>query len=446
MKLGKIEISQEDYDFIKAFISEYAPNEEKMESLYGDLDYLKDQEENDEYLKLKAVSNIYSFFAVQLVSVEADYIVLPKETDEIPEVSATCDELYNILNRMEDSNVRNTLSLLTSECDVFDSLYKCIKNQDFLHFRETIYSHNIDIRTAYGWAIVCQISNNPRILSSSCSDEIFQFWYPGFTIQRLSELGNKNVLQEEEKDYVSAFLFKALIYIIFTVYNTPYSNTWEKIVFFRRNAPHFFCLIKNIQADFASTLVSYLENIDLFTDYLFHSYKKSTEGVLPNLTEHEVKAETDNSVEQVQCGGDPDLFKKRLQNKRHQKIVISQFLVGWFDILDNSKDLNYYISAIFFGSDGGNLLSPALRYKKAKWELVCFVSYLYKENVPRNVWEHLNKYICDKNGNSLFNDKNPSSAASSEKKQQVKRNIIKYIQDHINRPLSKEEKEDIGDE
>ena len=73
-------------------------------------------------------------------------------------------------------------------------------------------------------------------------------------------------------------------------------------------------------------------------------------------------------------------------------------------------------------------------------------SYLYKENVPKNVWEHLNKYICDKNGNSLFNDKNPSSAATSEKKQQVKRNIIKCIQDHINHPLNKEEKEDIGDE
>ena len=189
-----------------------------------------------------------------------------------------------------------------------------------------------------------------------------------------------------------------------------------------------------------------LEAPEQFFSLLYSLYKRYRDRFLPYLTEHEVKTETDNSLEQVQCGGDPDLFKKRLQNKRHQKIVISQFLVGWFDILDNSKDLNNYISAIFFGSDGGNLLSPALRYKKAKWELVCFVSYLYKENVPKNVWEHLNKYICDKNGNSLFNDKNPSSAATSEKKQQVKRNIIKCIQDHINRPLNKEEKEDIGDE
>lgn len=439
VSLSKIEISQEDYDFIKTFISEYVHNEEEKKLMYAALDVLKDQEE-DEETRIVAALFIYCLFSITVYKIGEIWSTLSPDAEEpLIRISPTCDELYGMLILLSDIHIQDVLSSLNCESCVFDCLYTCIRNRDPKLFRTTIYSCSVSIHKAGSKAFLYLMTTS-------------QFWF---------------VLREEKvmKPFISDFLDctsigdlwrvdklntekigKALSFAVFSIEFILHFGNIEQRLFVKTNAPHFSCLIKNISKSESSFFKELLEEPEQLYCYMYSFYKSHRDRFLPHLTEHEVKAETDNSLEQVQCGGDPDLFKKRLQNKRHQKIVISQFLVGWFDILDNSKDLNYYISAIFFGSDGGNLLSPALRYKKAKWELVCFVSYLYKENVPKNVWEHLNKYICDKNGNSLFNDKNPSSAATSEKKQQVKRNIIKCIQDHINRPLNKEEKEDIGDE
>lgn len=432
MELCKIEISQEDYDFIKAFISEYALDEEEKEMLYSALDVLKNQEE-DEDTRIVDASFIYGFFISTVGKIGDNCSTLLPDAKEPPiRISPTCDELYGMLILLSDIHVQDVLSLLNCESCVFDCLYTCISNRDPKLFRTTIYSCSISVHKAGSKAFQYLI-NTSKFWFALGEEEIRKLLFPDLDFTR-------DDIPNTEK--IVKFLSIAVFWQEFILH----CGNFEQRLFVKTNAPHFSCLIKNIPMSEPSFFKELLEAPEQFFSLLYSLYKRYRDRFLPYLTEHEVKAETDNSLEQVQCGGDPDLFKKRLQNKRHQKIVISQFLVGWFDILDNSKDLNYYISAIFFGSDGVNLLSPALKYKKAKWELVCFVSYLYKENVPKNVWEHLNKYICDKNGNSLFNDKNPSSAATSEKKQQVKRNIIKCIQDHINRPLNKEEKEDIGDE
>ena len=438
MELCKIEISQEDYDFIKAFISEYVLDEADKAMLYVLLDVLKDQEDED--LRIYAALAIYSLFMATVCKIGEIWSTLSPDAEEpLIRISPTCDELYGMLILLSDIHIQDVLSSLNCESCVFDCLYTSISNRDLKLFRTTIYSSSIPIHKAGSKAFLYLMTTS-------------QFWF---------------VLREEKvmKPFISDFLDctsigdlwrvdklntekigKALSFAVFSIEFILHFGNIEQRLFVKTNAPHFSCLIKNISKSESSFFKELLEEPEQLCSFMYSLYKRYRDRFLPDLTEHEVKAETDNSLEQVQCGGDPDLFKKRLQNKRHQKIVISQFLVGWFDILDNSKNLNNYISAIFFGSDGGNLLTPALRYKKAKWELVCFVSYLYKENIPKNVWKHLNMYICDNNDNSLFNDKNPSSAATSEKKQQVKRNIIKCIQDHINRPLNKEEKEDIGDE
>lgn len=436
MELCKIEISQEDYDFIKAFISEYALDEEEKEMMYALLDVLKDQEDEDR--RIAAAFAIYCLFISTVYKIGDNCSTLSPDTEEpLIRISPTCDELYGMLILLSDIHVQDVLSSLNCESSVFDCLYTCIRNRDPKLFRTTIYSCSISIHKAGSKAFLYLM--NTYKFGSELSEEMMNLILPDLDCTSIEDVwGHDNPNTEK--------IGKALSILVFFKEFILHCGNIEHRLFIKTNAPHFSCLIKNIPMSVPSIHKELLEEPEQFYSYMYSLYKRHRDRFLPDLTEHEVKAEIDNSLEQVQCGGDPDLFKKRLQNKRHQKIVISQFLVGWFDILDNSKDLNNYISAIFFGSDGGNLLTPALRYKKAKWELVCFVSYLYKENVPKNVWEHLNKYICDKNGNSLFNDKNPSSAATSEKKQQVKRNIIKCIQDHINRPLTKEEKEDIGDE
>lgn len=443
MELDKIEISQEDYDFIKAFISEYAFDEEGKEMVYEILDFLKDQEEKDqeeEDRRIVAASLIYAVFIVTVGKIGDNCSTLLPDAEEPPiRISPTCDELYGMLIHLSDIHVQDVLSSLNCESRVFDCLYTCISNRDPKLFRTTIYSCSISIHKAGSKAFHYLLNTCKFWLALEEEEMMMKLFLPDLDCTSIEDLWRDDKPNTEK-------IVKLLSVLVFFIEFILHCGNIEQRLFIKTNAPHFSCLIKNIPMSEPSFFIELLEEPELFYSHMYSLYKRHRDRFLPYLTEHEVKAETDNSLEQVQCGGDPDLFKKRLQNKRHQKIVISQFLVGWFDILDNSKDLNNYISAIFFGSDGGNLLSPALRYKKAKWELVCFVSYLYKENVPKNVWENLNKYICDKNGNSLFNDKNPSSAATSEKKQQVKRNIIKCIQDHINRPLTKEEKEDIGDE
>lgn len=437
MELCKIEISQEDYDFIKAFISEYALDEEHKALMYAALDVLKDQEEDEDW-RIYAASFIYGLFTTTVCKIGENCPTLVPDAEEyLIRISPTCDELYGMLILLSDIHIQDVLSSLNCESSVFDCLYTSISNRDLKLFRTTIYSCSIPIHKAGSKAFLYLM--NTYKFGSELRGEMMRLIFPDSDCT-----SNEDFLRDGKPN--TEKIGKLLSFGVFFIEFILRFGNIEHRLFIKTNAPHFSCLIKNIPKSEPSFLKELLEEPEQLCSFMYSLYKRYRDRFLPDLTEHEVKAEIDNSLEQVQCGGDPDLFKKRLQNKRHQKIVISQFLVGWFDILDNSKDLNNYISAIFFGSDGGNLLTPALRYKKAKWELVCFVSYLYKENVPKNVWEHLNKYICDKNGNSLFNDKNPSSAATSEKKQQVKRNIIKCIQDHINHPLNKEEKEDIGDE
>ena len=94
MELDKIEISQEDYDFIKAFISEYAFDEEGKEMVYEILDFLKDQEEEEEDRRIFAASLIYAVFIVTVGKIGDNCPTLLPDAEEPPiRISPTCDEL-----------------------------------------------------------------------------------------------------------------------------------------------------------------------------------------------------------------------------------------------------------------------------------------------------------------------------------------------------------------
>ena len=317
MELCKIEISQEDYDFIKAFISEYVLDEADKAMLYVLLDVLKDQEDED--LRIYAALVIYSLFMATVCKIGENCPTLAPDAEEyLIRISPTCDELYGMLIHLSDLHIQHVLSSLHCESCVFDCLYTSISNRDLKLFRTTIYSSSIPIHKAGSKAFL-YLMNTPKF-GSELSEEMMRLIFPDCDCTSKEDLLRDGKPNPEKTGKLLSFG------VFFTEFILRFGNI-EQRLFIKTNAPHFSGLIKNIPKSEPSFLKELLEEPEQLCSFMYSLYKRYRDRFLPDLTEHEVKAEIDNSLEQVQCGGDPDLFKKRLQNKRHQKIVISQFLV-----------------------------------------------------------------------------------------------------------------------
>lgn len=354
--------------------------------------------------------------------------------DSTPHI--TSHEFFTLIIQLEDEQIREAIKNIKSDSQVllFDKLYEAVCNKDLHQFTDILISNNADISFAAQY--LRTIHSRTKMVADIATlfkgdndniDQALMNYYENtdndpyeinyelekYTLESCRELGYKVC---SSITYVKEMLDECLEV-------DYYKRAFERMVNKERRDRMHYCF---------QGLPSSDSNFFEDTFSVSKTYKVQKLIYLNNAKQESAIYENKNSEEE-EIAEEKDeinaIYAKVLKKRKIFKtdIVIDAMCKKYLaerinDGINRIEEIKY----VFFGK--GCKPDNKLVWSNKKQELVAFMNYFIRRK-PREVWEYLDKYIVNENGDPLFEEiANPTSSGTGKPEEDFKKDLTKIYQ------------------